>query len=394
MKKSLIALAALGAFAGAASAQSSVTMFGVVDLNVQTVSNAERTYSMGTDGMASSRLGFRGTEDLGGGLKAGFWLEMGIAPDTGRNAGLLGNGTGTTPVDCTPGSGQSTLPQANNAPCGASGSRNITTNENTLFFNRRSTVSLSNQWGELRLGRDYTATFWNWTVFDPFGTNGVGAATNLALGADLQAALAGTTYGTLVRANNMVQYILPNGVFGPGLYGQLQISAGEGSNGNKYYGGRIGYAAGAFDIAGSYGLTDCLDTACTIDMNVWNLGGSWNFGFMKLSGFYGSMEGSGPVNKATRENWYVGVSAPFGQWNFKASYGGTNGKDLLNGVDASQWAIGADYNLSKRTALYATWSSINNDAGARFSVNPAQSVVPIAGSFNSTGGQIGVRHTF
>jgi predicted porin len=359
MKKSLIALAALGAFAGAASAQSSVTMFGVVDLNVMSVDNAERTYSMGTDGMASSRLGFRGTEDLGGGLKAGFWLEMGIAPDTGKSAGRWGDG-------------------------GA---------DNQLFFNRRSTVSLSNQWGELRLGRDYTATFWNWTVFDPFGTNGVGAATNLALSADLQVALAGTTYATLVRANNMVQYILPNGVFGPGLYGQIQAAAGEGSAGNKYYGGRIGYAAGAFDIAGSYGLTDCLDAACTIDLTAWNIAGSWNFGFMKLSGFYGSMEASGPVNKATRDNWYVGLSAPFGQWNFKASYGGTNGKDLLDGADASQWAIGADYNLSKRTALYGTWSSINNDGGSRFAVS-GQSAIPAAGSFNSNGIQVGVRHTF
>ena len=96
-------------------------------------------------------------------------------------------------------------------------------------------------------------------MFDPFGTVGVGAATNLALGSDLQAALAGTTYGTLVRANNMVAYILPAGQFGPGLYGQVQMAAGEGAQGNKYWGGRIGYAAGPFDVAGSYGVTDCLD---------------------------------------------------------------------------------------------------------------------------------------
>jgi predicted porin len=359
MKKSVLALAVLGAFAGAASAQSSVTMFGVIDLNVQTVSNNARVYGMSTDGMASSRLGFRGTEDLGGGLKAGFWLEAGLAPDTGRSNtnGNFGSGT-----------------------------------ENQLIFNRRSTVSLSNQWGELRLGRDYTATFWSWTVFDPFGTNGVGAATNLALAGDLQAGLAGTTYGTLVRANNMVQYILPAGVFGPGLYGQLQIAAGEGSNGNKYYGGRIGYAAGPFDIAAAYGNTDCLDTACNIDLDNWNIGGSWNFGWAKFSGFFSDISASGLGNKAGRQNWYVGVTAPFGQWNFKASYGGTNGKDLLDNVDAAQWALGVDYNLSKRTALYATWSSINNDNGAVFSVSPGWGGLK-SGS-NSSGAEIGVRHTF
>jgi predicted porin len=368
MKKSVLALAALGAFAGAASAQSSVTMFGVVDVNVMTVSNDDRTYSMGTDGMASSRLGFRGVEDLGGGLKASFWLEMGIAPDTGRNAGIWGNGT-------------------------------TSTNSNQLIFNRRSTVSLSNQWGELRLGRDYTPTFWNWTVFDPFGTNGVGAATNLALGGDLQRGLAGTTYGTLVRANNMVSYVLPGGTQGTGLYGQLSIAAGEDAPGNKFWGGRIGYAAGPFDIAGAYGKTDELvrsGPGTDVDLTAWNIAGSWNFGFMKLSGFFSEMEADGSIagvsGTAGRQNWYVGVAAPFGQWNLKASYGGTNGKDLLDGDDASQWAIGVDYNLSKRTALYATWSSINNDGRSAFIVS-TQSSALTAGN-NSTGGQIGVRHSF
>jgi predicted porin len=365
MKKSVLALAVLGAFAGAASAQSSVTLFGVVDLNVMTVDNGDRTYSMGTDGMSSSRLGFRGVEDLGGGLKASFWLEAGLAPDTGRNAGTWGNGD---------------LPLAG-----------TTAREgNQLFFNRRSTVSLSNQWGELRLGRDYTATFWNWTVFDPFGTNGVGAASNLALAGAIQSAGAGGTFGTLVRANNMVAYILPAGQFGPGLYGQVQVAAGERAAGNKYWGGRIGYAAGPFDIAASYGNTG-LDAADDYDLDVWNIGGSWNFGFMKLSGFFGEISTDILGTDIGRQNWYVGVTAPFGQWNFKASYGGTNGKDALDGSDASQWALGVDYNLSKRTALYATWSSINNDNSA-FSVSNQSS--PLSSGQNSTGGQIGVRHTF
>jgi predicted porin len=358
MKKSLLALAALGAFAGSAAAQSSVTLFGIVDLAATWVETADvEKYLLATSGNATSRLGFRGVEDLGGGLRAGFWLEGETFADDG------------------------------NASAGATAAFN---------FRRRSTVSLMGGFGEIRLGRDYTPTFWNWTVFDPFGTNGVGAATNLALGGDLQRALSGTTFGTLVRANNMVAYILPAGQFGPGLYGQIQAAAGEGANGNKYYGGRLGWAGGPFDVAGSYGLTDCLDTACNIDMTVWNVGGSWNFGFMKLSGFYGEMEAEGNNNKARRMNWYVGAVAPFGQWNFKASYGGTDGKNLLSNEDASQWAIGVDYNLSKRTALYATWSSINNDGGssdgARFIVSGQSS--GLTPGNNSSGGQIGVRHSF
>jgi predicted porin len=274
MKKSVLALAVLGTFAGVASAQGSVTLFGIVDLNVRTVSNDERTYSMGQDGLSSSRLGFRGVEDLGGGLKASFWLEGALGPDTGTGTSSFGNG-----------------------------------NNQGLTFQRRSTVSLQNQWGELRLGRDYTATFWNWTDFDPFGTNGLGAASNLGLGYPVTSAVgAGGAYGTTVRANNMVAYILPNGTHGPGLYGEVQVAAGESAPGNKYYGGRIGYAAGPFNVAGAWGRTQ---VAQNVDLDNYNVAGSWNFGIAKLSGFYGHLEldGLGGSN-ADQDNWYVGITAP------------------------------------------------------------------------------------
>lgn len=367
MNRTAIALAALGAFANAASAQSSVTVFGALDVGVQTVSNDQRTYSLGTDGMTSSRLGFRGIEDLGGGLKASFWLEMAVQPDTGRNLPQWGNGG---------------------------------TGGNQLFFNRRSTVSLANQWGEVRLGRDYTPTFYNWTVFDPFSAVGMGGSVNLALGLGLRNELtaAGGTYGTLVRANNMVSYILPNGAFGPGLYGQVSAAAGEGANGNKFMGGRVGYAAGPFDVAASYGKTSELLAGSDIDADVWNVAGSWKIGIVKLSGFFGQIAIKNlPAvvssnGKAGRDNWFVGVTAPVGQWNLKATYGGTIGKDALNNDDASQWAIGADYNLSTRTAIYGTWSSINNDNRSRFVVSTQAS--NLSAGQNSTGAMIGIRHLF
>ncbi|MEO7336206.1 MAG: porin, partial [Caldimonas sp.] len=132
MKKSLLALAVLGAFAGVASAQSSVTLYGTLDVNGRYVKSdgQSRRLSEATDGINSSQLGFRGVEDLGGGLKAGFTLLTGTSPDTGRSSGET--------------SGK--------------------------FFNRRATVSLLGGFGEVRLGRDYTPTFWNQTVFDAFGT--------------------------------------------------------------------------------------------------------------------------------------------------------------------------------------------------------------------------------
>jgi len=184
MKKSLLALAALTAFAGAASAQSSVTLFGVVDVSAcYTEYDDKGQYQLATDGNASSRLGFRGVEDLGGGLKAGFWLEGSLSADTG------------------------TMPLA---------SINGGSGNSAAIFQRRATVSLMGGWGEIRLGRDYTPTFWNWTVFDPFGTNGVGASTNLGL--EVAGLAPGGSYGTLVRANNTVGYFLP--AMG-GFYGQI-----------------------------------------------------------------------------------------------------------------------------------------------------------------------------
>src|SRR5688572_21319384 len=94
MKKSLVALAAL-AVAGAASAQSSVTLFGVLDAGISYYENenyngvkASRT-DLSSSGYNSSRIGFRGTEDLGGGLAASFWLEAGL----GNDNGTMGAGT-------------------------------------------------------------------------------------------------------------------------------------------------------------------------------------------------------------------------------------------------------------------------------------------------------------
>jgi predicted porin len=386
MKKSVLALAVLGAFAGSAMAQSSVTMFGVVDLNVRYVNNDETAYSLSQDGMASSRLGFRGVEDLGGGLKASFWLEGALGPDTGTGTSSYGSGSTTGPGG--------------------------------FMFRRRSTVSLSNQWGELRLGRDYTPTFWNWTVFDPFGTNGVGAATNIVLGGELRSVTsAGDAFGTLVRANNSVQYILPNGVFGPGLYGQIMVAAGESTALNKFWGGRIGYAAGPFNVAASYGQTG-VNVADTLDMSNWNVAGSWDFGsFGKISGFYGEVEVDLPAavatslvgSKASSQNWFVGYAIPFGQANFKISYGGVNqgGNSAFKSNDATQWAIGADYNLSKRTAIYATAAAINNSGvtntaaagapvngrvGTNYTVNGG--ATPLTRGESSTGFEVGVRHSF
>ena len=92
MKKHFVALTVLGSVAGAVSAQSSVTLFGVLDVNARWLNNdGVKQYSLSQDGLQSSRLGVRGSDDLGGGLRAGFWLEGAINPDTGTPMARLGS---------------------------------------------------------------------------------------------------------------------------------------------------------------------------------------------------------------------------------------------------------------------------------------------------------------
>jgi predicted porin len=357
MNKSCIVAMAAAGFCSVAAAQSSVTLFGVIDVNVGWIDNNDSTYQLGTNGLSTSRLGFRGTEDMGGGLKAGFWLEGQFDADTGKGASSFGNGTD---VD-------------------------------EFAFLRRATVSLLNPYGEIRLGRDNTPTYWAWSNYDPFGATGVGSSQNLISTSNLVEG-SGGSYGTLSRANNMVTYFLPGGVTGPGLFGQISVAAGEGDSGNKYYGGRIGYASGPFSVAAAFGVTD-VSASGDVTATAWNIGGSWDFGFLKLFGLYNQTDvDGGSFAGSDQDNWMVGATAPWGHWNFKFSYGGANGGGTLSGADASQWVIGTDYSLSKRTTLYGTYSLIDNDSNANFKVLSASSA--LSKGNNSQGVQIGVRHTF
>lgn len=329
MKKSLLALAALGAFASVASAQSSVTLFGIMDLALRNNSATGKgsTQTMAQDGYNSSRLGVRGVEDIGGGLKAGFHMEGAVNPDTG-----------------TPG-GQT--------------------------WRRRSTISLMGGFGEVRLGRDYTPSFWNYTVFDAFGTNGVGNALNVSRNSGSQA--------TFVRADNSVGYFLPSNL--GGLYGQVMIAAPEGVNSGKYFGGRIGYGAGPFNAALAIGQQN----AVAPKYKTTNLGLSYDFGFAKGI-FMWAQEKNGAVAKETQMN--LGLTAPLGAGELRASF---NRMDVANSAnDASQIAVGYVHNLSKRTALYGTFSRLSNKGTGTLTNN---TLAPTAGG-KATGMEVGVRHAF
>ena len=335
MKKSLLALAVLGAFAGAASAQSSVTLFGVVDLSLKQVKNDGNgsRKSMANDGINSNRLGVRGVEDLGGGLRAGFHLEGGMTPDDGTALGQT--------------------------------------------WRRRSTASLMGGFGELRLGRDYTPSFWNTTIFDPFGTNGVGSSLNLTHN------VGQTTY---VRSNNSVGYHLP--ALG-GLYGQVMVAPGESAAG-KYTGGRIGFAAGPVNVAVSTGRQDT-DAAGNTKFKHTSIAGSYKVGPATLMAQWNDEKSDTPSgDKETRI--LFGASVVVGQGLINAAFTKTDEKDAAN-RDATQLALGYIYNLSPRTALYGTYASIKNKNNSNsFSIGGGAGTPSANGK--STGVEAGLRHSF
>jgi len=348
MKKSLIALAVLAA-SGSAMAQSSVTLFGIVDAAVTRVSGngAGNRIGLSSGGNSASRLGFRGTEDLGGGLAASFWLEGALNVDTGNAAGFN--------------------------------------------FQRRSTVSLSGNFGEVRLGRDYAPTFWNSTNFDPFGTRGVGQALNYD----------NFGFGT-VRNNNSVGYFLPSNL--GGFYGQAQYAFGEASStavndkAGNYLGARVGYANGPLNVAAALGqwkqVIGATTTVAGNDFRMANLGASYDFGVVKPMIFIGQENvKNGAFGNSKANSYLLGATAPLGAGELRASVARFDLKD--SGNDFDKFAIGYGYNLSKRTQVYTTVAYLKNKGNSVRSISAdglaATGTTP---GGKSTGLDIGVRHSF
>ncbi|MFZ2652725.1 MAG: porin [Burkholderiaceae bacterium] len=343
MKKSLLALAVLGAFTGVASAATAnVEVFGIIDLSIRQTKNdgGDARTTMANDNLNSNRLGFRGTEDLGGGLKAGFHLEGGMAPDVGTAAGF------------------------------------------TLA--RKSTVALMSGLGEIRLGRDYTPTFYNTSAFDPFGTNGAGTSFITSRAAN---ALAVPTY---VRSNNAASYFLP--ALG-GVYGQVMLAPGEGGVG-KYTGGRIGFAAGPFDVAASAGNTE-MNIAGTLKAKIFNAAGSYKIGPAKLMVQYNDEKVElTPTTEDKQVRILLGANVTMGQGEIRGSWIKADNKTVgATNNDATHVTLGYIYNLSTRTALYATWASVTNKGTANSAIGPAGVATPTPGG-KSTALEGGLRHSF
>ena len=360
MKKSLIALAVLAA-SGAAMAQSSVTLFGIVDTNVSYldgVSNADGTntdskYGIGTSGNATSRLGFRGVEDLGGGLKAGFHLEGEIFGDDGNASGFN--------------------------------------------FQRRSTVSLMGGFGEVRLGRDLTAGYTKTSSYDVFGQAGYGQF----LGWSAWGAVGADANG--IRKSNMITYFTPNmsgfsGAIGYGFDEQTTGSLG------RYVGGYVAYDNGPLSLALSYEQSDLGQAAAAavvarkIERDVVTLGASYDFGMAKLNGMYQRLQDdeAGFADKKVN-SFAVGVSAPVGAAGVvKLQYALYDQENVgTRDSKAHHISLGYQHNLSKRTAVYGTVSYMDNkDVSAVALSGKGLGTIDARAGDSQTGVQVGIRHSF
>ena len=348
MKKLFTALALSGGFACAAHAQSVVEIYGVADMGFVAESSGVPTETTKltpvnklTSGVQSgTRLGFKGTENLGEGMKAMFVLETGIAADAGGFA------------------------QANTA------------------FARQSFVGLQNNLGTLTLGRQYTPLFNTLMVADPFAAGMAGAAQNLM-----------PTGG--IRMNNAVKYTSP--VFA-GFSTELAYGFGEAvdnsSNGQERS-AAINYTANDLKVALAYNdWIQKVVTAATAttpetityrpNRKDWFLAANYDLKVAKI--FVGVTDTD--FGGVKSNDYLIGTQIPFGQHTFIASYINKNVRNAAS-MDANQIALGYTYSLSNRTNLYAAWGRIDNDSAAGYTVGNNSELGTGEKAFN-----LGVRHFF
>lgn len=357
MKKHTFALAAACTFGCTAATAQGVTVGGIADAALRSVSNEGRgsVSSLISGGNSTSRLIIRGSEDLGGGLSASFHLEHGILLDTGSPA------------------------------------------SSTLFWDRRSTLSLASRTlGEIRAGRDFVPSYSNWGRFDPFSYVGVASSSNFvsATPAGPIRTAFSTNPNTTVRSSNAVQILLPRGL--GGLEGGAMFAPDEGgtaANGqHKVLGVRLGWAAGPVVVSAARTTSrNNLTAPDKLEDSV--IGGSYDLGAVRLSAAWRQFKQAG----AKQTNLLLGAIVPVGKGEIKVSWNrvdlaGTVGTTAVGANDASQIGVGYVHHLSKRSALYATAARIGNKGAAAYAVPGG--AAGLAGGGSSTGFEAGLRHTF
>lgn len=343
MQKKLLALAVASLVSAPAFAQSQVSVYGIIDVGIQSgkysdaVGNLTRMVNGGNN---TNRIGFKGTEDLGNGMKANFVLESQPGPDTGV---LVGN-----------------------------------------LWNRLATVGLSgNSWGSVNAGRQYTPWFSAQAANDLFYTAGIG--TNYSL-------LGGDT-----RMSNSLRYdsVSMNGFTMAAMYGfgeSAPLAGDEGITAADKKLGRAGglnvaYANGPLALRYGY-ETQTKTVGPDVSRKSNQINGSYDFKVVKLVAGWNSHKQS---NAQDDRGWYLGGSMPvFGKDLVKLEYTRLNNK-RVNSSDSNLIALGYEHPMSKRTVMYATYAKMTNETAATKTLTGG---VAVAGGYDPSAFEFGLRHSF
>ncbi len=381
MKKSLIALAALAATAS--FAQSSVQIDGILDAGYQAIDyKGQKVNGIAGNGSSTSQINFRGTEDLGGGLKANFRFETDWNTAFNRANTGAASATNTAATDVVA-----------NAAAGS-------------FGNGEIRGGLSGNFGAVDLGVVNMNTLSTFLAGQPFGTaigGGYGSVTRV------------DAAGAAVRSDNSIKYTSPS-FSGLNVTLYKANKQTKGSNNSSDFSSTfartdlagstevgVNYANGPFAASFSSLKQDFRDVtavvsgaaaALTTESTVNTFGANYTMGAAKLMGLYQTNKNTGAATVATTvDTAYAALSGTYvmGATTLMASYGELKADAGSNAGKKSKLAsIGADYALSKRTALYARYESIDDKAG----------VVAITGFTAATGNDkrtrtaFGLRHAF
>ncbi|GAD21737.1 porin [Acidovorax sp. MR-S7] len=326
----LATLALLGT--SAVFAQSSVTLYGRVNTTVE----RQKVGDVSTTGLYNnnSRWGIRGTEDLGGGLKAGFALESGFASDTGAAA--------------------------------------------ATYFGRQSEVNLSGGFGMIRLGNFYPESYYATADYVSMHNHDTGSSSDafyvdpgwMGVGAVNQGGRA-NGLGT----GNKIAYRTPN-LGGFTMEGSVALHEKvSGAGGKNSYDLAANYNVGSMHLGAGYSQFD--------GNKQLGLRGLYTFGQFTVGGYY---QRNDEKLLGTRNNFRLAGMYALGASEFHVNVGRASKWSDVPNSSATQYTLGYNYNLSKRTKVYGYYTRVSNSSGANYNVTRA------GDDFSSIA--LGVRHNF
>ena len=338
MQKKLIALAVAGLVSAPVFAQSNIQVYGVADAYMQYGDfMGDDTMGVASGGLMGSRLGFRGEEDLGSGLKAVFVLEQGFNIDTGKSTAMSG-------ADSLANGGSDT-------------------------FTRQAYVGLKGNFGQVALGRQYAPGYFT-GEYDALLNAYVSPMSLLSNFTRLT-----ITPNSAARWNNSVTY---NGTFQSvslsGIYSagnrETDVKNGDDNNDDDKYGVSLKYDNGPLKIGGVYqgvkfsGSNTIAGVKADETQKEWLIGASYNFGMATLAGSYQQGRDVMGVNGFDVDLWQVGVIVPVGAGNIHVAYaqGDVDKANLLqDDVKPKSFTVAYTHALSKRTTGYVGYTKVDYD---------------------------------